>query len=50
MKGLLTNPVFLALAGIVGAGMAFKWFYDYNKGLVEATKLTKQFTGLGAMN
>lgn len=47
MKGLLTNPVFLALAGIVGAGMAFKWFYDYNKGLVEATKLTKQFTGLG---
>lgn len=47
MKGLLTNPVFLALAGIAGVGMAFKWFYDYNKGLVEATKLTKQFTGLG---
>lgn len=47
MKGLLTNPVFLALAGIASVGMAFKWFYDYNKGLVEATKLTKQFTGLG---
>jgi len=47
MKGLLTNPVFLALAGIAGVGMAFRWFYDYNKGLVEATKLTKQFTGLG---
>ena len=47
LLGLLTNPVFLALAGIAGVGMAFKWFYDYNKGLVEATKLTKQFTGLG---
>ncbi len=47
LLGLLTNPIFLALAGVVGAGMAFKWFYDYNKGLVEATKLTKQFTGLG---
>lgn len=47
LLGLLNNPVFLALAGIVSAGMAFKWFYDYNKGLVEATKLTKQFTGLG---
>ena len=45
LLGLLTNPVFLALAGI--AGVAFKWFYDYNKGLVEATRLTKQFTGLG---
>lgn len=47
LLGLLSNPVFLALAGIAGAGMAFKWFYDYNKGLVEATRLTKQFTGLG---
>lgn len=47
LLGLLTNPIFLALAGVVGAGMAFKWFYDYNKGIVEATKLTKQFTGLG---
>ena len=47
LLGLMTNPVFLALAGIAGAGMAFKWFYDYNKGLMEATRLTKQFTGLG---
>ena len=44
--GLMGNPVFLSLAGIAGAGAAFKWFYDYNKGLEEATKLTKQFTGL----
>ena len=45
LMGLLTNPVFLALAGIVGAGMAFKWFYDYNEGLAEATRLTREFTG-----
>lgn len=43
---LLANPVFLAIAGIAGAGLAFKFWFDYNKGLVEATKLTKQFTGL----
>lgn len=46
LLGLMGNPVFLALAGIAGAGAAFKWFYDYNKGLEEATRLTKQFTGL----
>lgn len=44
--GLATNPVFLGLAGVVGAGVAFKWWYDYNKGLMEATRLTQQFTGL----
>lgn len=44
--GLATNPVFLGLAGVAGAGMAFKWWYDYNKGLMEATRLTQQFTGL----
>lgn len=43
---LLTNPYFLAIAGVAGVGMAFKWWYDYNKGLMEATRLTKQFTGL----
>lgn len=43
--GLFTNPYFLAMAGVAGAGMAFKWFYDYNKGLLEATRLTKEFTG-----
>lgn len=43
---LLTNPYFLAMAGVAGVGLAFKWFYDYNKGLMEATRLTKQFTGL----
>ena len=45
-KLLLTNPVFWAFAGIAGAGMAFKWFKDYNEGLAEATRLTRQFTGL----
>ena len=45
LMGLLTNPVFLAIAGIAGVGMAFKWFYDYNEGLAEATRLTREFTG-----
>lgn len=43
--GLFTNPYFLAMAGVAGVGMAFKWFYDYNKGLMEATRLTREFTG-----
>ncbi len=43
--GLISNPYFLAMAGVAGAGMAFKWFYDYNKGLLEATRLTREFTG-----
>jgi hypothetical protein len=45
LMGLLSNPVFLAIAGIAGVGMAFKWFYDYNEGLAEATRLTREFTG-----
>ena len=45
LMGLLANPVFLAIAGIAGAGMAFKWWYDYNEGLREATKMTAEFTG-----
>lgn len=44
LMGLLTNPVFIAIAGIAGAGVAFKWWYDYNAGLIEATRLTQQFT------
>lgn len=43
--GLFANPYFLAMAGVAGVGMAFKWFYDYNKGLMEATRLTREFTG-----
>lgn len=44
LLGLLTNPVFLVIAGIGAAGVAFKFWFDYNKGLVEATRLTQQFT------
>lgn len=44
LLGLLSNPVFLAIAGIAAAGVVFKWWYDYNAGLVEATRLTQQFT------
>ena len=43
---MFSNPYFLAMAGVAGAGAAFKWFWDYNEGLVQATKLTKAFTGL----
>lgn len=46
LLGLMTNPVFLSIAGIAAAGAAFKWFFDYNKGLAEATRLTQEFTGL----
>lgn len=45
LLGLATNPVFLGLAVLAGAGMAFKWWFDYNKGLMEATRLTREFTG-----
>lgn len=45
LLGLATNPVFLGLAGVAGAGIAFKWWFDYNKGLMEATRLTREFTG-----
>ena len=34
----------MSIAGVAGVGFAFKWWYDYNKGVKEATKLTKQFT------
>lgn len=44
--GLLANPWVLALLGITAVVSGVKWWYDYNKGLVEATKLTKDFTGL----
>ena len=44
LTSLFKNKVFLGIAGIAGAGVVFKWWYDYNKGLVEATKLTRQFT------
>ena len=46
LMGLLANPVFLAIAGIAGVAAGFKWWYDYNAGLQEATRLTQQFTGL----
>lgn len=44
--GLMANPAFLAIAGIVGAGMAFKWFYDYNVEVEKALRLTREFTGV----
>ena len=46
LMGLMANPAFLGIAGIAGVGVAFKWFFDYNQGIAEATRLTHEFTGL----
>ena len=46
LMGLLANPVFLTIAGVAGAGMAFKWWFDYNKGIAEASRLTTEFLGV----
>ena len=46
LLALAANPVFLSIAGIAGAAAAFKWFYDYNQGIAEATRLTKEFLGI----
>ncbi len=44
LLGLLANPWVLAFLGIAGVVAGFKWWYDYNKGLIEASRLTKNFT------
>lgn len=46
LLGLLSNPWVLAFLGIGGIVAGFKWWYDYNKGLIEASRLTENFTGL----
>lgn len=46
LMGLLANPYVLAILGIAGVVAGFKWWYDYNKGLIEASRLTENFTGL----
>ena len=46
LMGLMANPAFFGIAGIAGVGVAFKWFFDYNQGIAEATRLTHEFTGL----
>lgn len=46
LKALSANPVFLTIFGIAKIGEAVKFWFDFNKGLSEATRLTEQFTGL----
>ena len=43
---LLSNPYVLAFLGLAGTVMVAKWIFDYNKNLQEASRLTKEFTGL----
>lgn len=45
-KALSANPAFLTVFGIAKVGEAIKFWFDFNKGLSEATRLTEQFTGL----
>lgn len=44
LKAVVSNPYMLALLGIVGIAAGVKWWYDYNKGMMEASRLTKNFT------
>lgn len=46
LMGFLANPAMLAVLGIGGAVAGFKWWYEYNKGLAEATRLTREFFGI----
>lgn len=46
LAGLISNPWVLTILGITGVVAGVKWWYDYNKGLIEASRLTQNFTGL----
>lgn len=46
LKATLANPIMLAIFGVTKLADGFKFWFDYNKGLSEATRLTEQFTGL----
>lgn len=46
LMGLLSNPWVLSFLGLAGIAAGFKWWYDFNKGLIEASRLTENFTGL----
>lgn len=46
LMSLMANPVFLAVAGVAAVGAGIKWWYDYNAGIQEATRLTREFTGM----
>lgn len=46
LLALAANPVVLALAGVAGAVAGFKWFFNYNQGIAEATRLTREFMGI----
>lgn len=46
LMGLLANPYVLAFLGVAGVVAGFKWWFDYNKGMIEASRLTKNFTDL----
>ena len=45
LLALMGNPIFLAIAGIAGVGAAAKMWFEYNKGIAEASRLTTEFSG-----
>lgn len=45
-KAFIASPIGAAIAAVAAALGAAKMWYDYNKGLQEATRLTKQLTNL----
>lgn len=45
-RAFIATPVGAVIAAIAAALGGLKMWYDYNKGLEEATRLTRQFTGL----
>jgi hypothetical protein len=44
--GLVSNPWVLSFLGLASVAAGVKWWYDYNKGMIEASRLTKNFTDL----
>lgn len=46
LMGILSNPWVLTFIGIAGGVAVFKFWYDFNERLIEASRLTKNFTGL----
>src|SRR5690606_4111226 len=45
-RAFIATPIGIAVAALVGIGLAAKAVWDYNSGLRESITLTEQFTGL----
>ena len=43
LMGLLANPWVIGFLGLAAVGAAFKWWWDFNSGMEEASRLTDNF-------